>query len=141
MRRTFKKALAGLGMAVLFFLIAAPLSFSADSVSSAEDAAKSSVEKASPAKPGSDWLKGRDVERPDIPQPGTRKRPPGMPEPGEHKHVEMSDPSKFKHPEMSKREPKKRGSSSIKEMEARIKMLEEKITEFESRIKELEKRK
>ena len=129
------------GMAVSFFLIAAPMSFSADTGSSSDEAVKSSADKTNPATPGSEWLKGREVERPEIPEPGAKHRPPGMPESGKHKHIEMSDPGNFKHPEMSKRDPKKRGSSGIKDMEARIKALEKKITTLEGRIKKLEAKK
>ncbi len=141
MNHTLIRSVVIFGMAVLFFLMATPMSFSANTGSSADDGVKSSTDKTSPVSPGSEWLKGREVERPEIPQPGTRSRPPGMPEPGQHKQIERSDPGKFKHPEMSKREPKKGGSSSIKEMDARIKALEEKLTALEGRIKELETKK
>ena len=141
MNHTLIRSAVIFGMAVLFFLMAAPMSFSADTGSSADDAVKSSGDKTTPDKPSYDWLKGREIERPEIPEPGTKSRPPGMPEPGQHKHVEMSDPGKFKHPEMSKREPKKGGSSGIKDMEARIKALEKKITTLEGRIKKLEAKK
>ena len=141
MNHTLIRSVVIFGMAVLFFLSAAPMSFSGDTGSSSDDSVKSSADKTSPVKPGPEWPKSREIERPEIPQPDTKRWPPEIPESVKRKHLEMLNSGKFKHSEMSKRDPKKRGSSGIKDMEARIKALEKKITTLEGRIKKLEAKK
>ena len=141
MNRTLVRSVVIFGTAVFFFLMAAPMSFSTDTGSSADNAVKSSADKTSPVKPDYEWYKGRQIERPEIPQPDTKRLPPEIPESVKSKHQEMLNSGKIKHPEMSKREPKKGGSSGIREMDARIKALEEKLTALEGRIKQLEAKK